>query len=79
MVSSRDWSVTIVDGGWGGKRVVCMLVVVLMVVRWAERNFGVVEVELTRWTNDRIIFEERPLVVIAINGLTTDCGGGGGS
>lgn len=55
------------DGGDGW-----IMVVVLMVVLWAERNLGVVVVavvgELTRRTNDRIIFEERPLVVIAING-----------
>lgn len=54
--------------GGGGKTVVD---VVLMVVLWAERNLGVVgEGELTRRMNDRIIFEERPLVDIAINGTT---------
>jgi len=61
--------------GGGGRMVV---VVVLIVVRCAERKRGVVRVgegELTRWTIDRITFEERPLVVIAINGKTVVCGG----
>lgn len=61
-----------VGGGVGGGGVGKIVDVVLMVVLCARRNRGVVLVvegdDFTRWTNDRINFEERPLVVMAING-----------
>lgn len=72
-MASREWSgTTVVVGGVGGGVGKIVVAVVLMVVLCAERNLGVVRVvvgdDFTRWTNDRINFEEEPLVVMAING-----------